>query len=171
MKDSTKIRFISDVDVDPTPVAVRKPFKLMKDNQRRYVRLEITSPVSLKKIKDIFGSFWPNGDAYSIEGSILNISSGGVLVEIDQPLNEGDLVLLRMTVEGIDTIDNILGMAKRCEAADDTAYLVGIEFITRHHLNDLLSQAEAETLDPSCCDFNERIRQVLQQYVVMEQRG
>ncbi len=170
MRDSSKVRFVSDVDVDTTPVAVRKPFKLMKENQRRYVRLEITSPVSLKKIKDIFGSFWPHGDAYSIEGHILNISSGGVLVEIDQPLNDGDLVLLQMTVEGVETVDNILGKAKRCEAADDTAYLVGIEFITRHHLNDLLSQAEAETIDPACGDFNERIRQVLQQYVVMDQR-
>ena len=171
MKDSSKVRFVEDVDVDSAPVAVRKPFKLMKDNQRRYVRLEITSPVSLKKIKDIFGSFWPNGDEYSIDGHILNISSGGVLVEIDQPLNEGDLVLIRMTVQGVQTVDNILGLAKRCEAADETAYLVGIEFITKKHLIDLLSQAEAETIDPACCDFHERIKQVLQQYVVMEQRG
>jgi hypothetical protein len=33
----------------------------------------------------------------------------------------------------------------------------------------MLSSAEAETLDPNCCDFAERIKQVLQQYVVKEQ--
>jgi hypothetical protein len=169
MKDTSKVRFVSDVDVDTAPLTVRKPFKLLKDNQRRYVRLEITSPVSLKKIKDSVGSFWPDGDSYSIDGHILNISSGGVLVEIDQPLNEGDLVLLRMTVHNVETVDNILGLAKRCEAADEEFYLAGIEFITRKHLSDLLSSAEAETLDPSCCDFTERIKQVLQQYVVREQ--
>ena len=169
MKDTSKVRFVSDVDVDTAPFTVRKPFKLLNDNQRRYVRLEITSPVAVRKIKDSDGSFWPDGDSYSIDGHILNISSGGVLVEIDQPLTEGDLVLLKITVQNAQTVDKILGLAKRCEAADEEFYLAGIEFINRQHLSDLLSSAEAETLDPNCCDFTERIRQLLQQYVVQEQ--
>jgi len=92
MEDITKTKFVSDVDVNEAEIEVRRPFRLKREKQRRFVRLEISSPMSLKKIKDAFGNFWPAGEGYTIEGVVLNISAGGVLVEVDEPLNEGDIV-------------------------------------------------------------------------------
>ena len=139
MKDTTRVKFVTDVDVEDTEIKVRRPFRLDKENQRRFVRLEISSPMSLNKIKDIFGNFWPAGEGYTIDGDILNISAGGVLVEIDQPLNEGDIVTMRFSLQGAETLDNVLGIVKRVDQ-DESCYLVGIEFICRDYLLDKLSK-------------------------------
>ena len=81
MKTTSKTKFISDVNMEDKKITSRRPFPVRQENQRRYVRLEISSPMDLRRIKDIFGNFWPNDDGDMVHGSILNISAGGVLVE------------------------------------------------------------------------------------------
>ncbi len=167
MKDTTRTKFITDVDVKNTEVKVRRPFRLDQDNQRRFVRLEISSPVSLNKIKDIFGNFWPAGEGYTIEGDILNISATGLLVEIDQPLNEGDIVAMRFFLQGVETLDNVLGAVKRIER-DEGRYLAGLEFIGRDYLLDKLSRGELEMLSENLSNFTQTVQDVLKKYTYRE---
>lgn len=167
MKDTTRVKFVTDVDVNDTEIKVRRPFRLDKENQRQFVRLEISSPMSLNKIKDTFGNFWPAGEGYTIDGDILNISAGGVLVEIDQPLNEGDIVAMRFSLQGAETLDNVLGTIKRTDQ-DESCYLVGIEFIGRDYLLDKLSEGEMEMLSENLSNFTQTVQDVLKKYIYRE---
>jgi hypothetical protein len=167
MKDTEKVRYIHDIETGPTPLAARKPFKVEMQDSRRFVRIEISSPMSLSKIKDAGGNFEPDGDWHTLHGLILNISAGGVLVEVDQPLLEGDVVSMHFTLQEIESIDNVLGLVKRADE-DEGAFLAGIQFITREYLRDIFSQAEMDLLPDRLTNFNESIRDVLNKYIFLE---
>lgn len=165
MNDTPRTRFINDVEVTDKHWQIRKPFKVSQDNQRRFIRLEIATPLMLRKVRDIFGNFWPTQDEYQVDGEILNISPGGVLAELNQPLNENDIVALRFSLQETEIVDNILGLVKRVDNDEDT-YLTGIEFITREQLEDRLSEAEMELLSDELGSFDNRVNEVLQRYLV-----
>jgi len=167
MTDTTKTKFISEVSMQEKEIKVRPPFKLHTDNQRRFVRLEISSPMSLKKVKDVFGNFRQHKEEFTISGTILNISEGGILVELDQPLNEGDIVSMRFTLQGVVTLENVLGTVKRTDQ-DNTCYLAGIEFVDRNYLLDKLSQAEMEMISENLSDFETTVQDVLKKYIYRE---
>ncbi len=167
MKDTTRIKHVSDVNLEEKRIKGRPPFRVQRENQRRFVRLEISSPMSLHKVKDIFGNFWPDGEGYAIHGEILNISAGGVLVEVDQPLNEGDIVSMRFSLQEVETLDNVLGIVKRTDQSED-CLLAGIEFVGKESLCDMLSQGELEMLSEEFTDFKQRVQDVLQKYIYRE---
>ncbi len=170
MKKDSKARFVSDVDLSTSAVKARKPFKVSNDNQRRFVRIEISSPMAMRRLKDIFGNFWPSEERYLIEGTILNISAGGVLVEIDQPLNEGDIVSMRFRLQEVEDLHNVLGLVKRSEQ-DADYYLSGIEFITAQQLQDKLSRAELDLLGDNINDFQGSVQKALEKYLYHEKES
>ena len=163
MKNTDRTRFISEVETDPKNLTFKRPFKAETDGKRRFVRLEISSPVSLKTLKDIFGHFAPDQQTTTIEGTILNISDGGVLVDLTAPVNEGDIVVIRFTLQEEETVDNVLGLIKRSET-DGDCFLTGIEFINRNRLSDLLSEGEIDLLSNELTDFGGRVGTVLKRY-------
>jgi len=168
MTQHSRTRFISDVDVSQDNVIALKPLKLSRDNHRRYVRLTISSPVHFRKVKDIFGNFTPESGDYPIDGTILNISEGGLLAELDQPLNEGDIVAMRIIMEKVEPLDGVLGLVKRCDH-DEDCNLVGIQFVRRDELIDQLSQGEMELLSEELAHFDQTVRQLLSRYLQLRQ--
>ncbi|MBU0983195.1 MAG: PilZ domain-containing protein, partial [candidate division Zixibacteria bacterium] len=112
-----------------------EPFEVEYEQKRRFVRLEISSPMSMRKVRDSRGNLWPEGDHQVIHGEILNISAGGVLVDLEQALNTGDLVSMHFTLNGVEGLDNVLGSVKRIEPCDD-CFVAGIEFVSRDYLLD-----------------------------------
>jgi len=167
MKNTTKARFVSDVEVKDSNLRVRPPFRLNRENHRRFVRFEISSPMTLHKIKDIFGNFWPSDEEHAINGVILNISAGGILVEIDQPLSENDIVSMRFSLQGVETLENVLGTVKRTDQ-EENCCLAGIEFVGREYLCDKLSQGELEMLPENLSHFYQRVQDVLGKYIYHE---
>ncbi|MFZ5979242.1 MAG: PilZ domain-containing protein [Candidatus Zixiibacteriota bacterium] len=167
MKKDEKVKYVKDVATGENDLAVRKPFRMNRENQRRFIRLEISSPMTLKKIKDAAGNFWPEGDWHVINGMILNISAGGVLVEVDQPLLEGDVVSMYFTLQDVECLDNVLGLVKRVDG-EDGFFLAGVEFITREYLTDLFSRGEMDLLPENLTNFDESVRTVLNKYVYAE---
>lgn len=160
-------KFISDVNIKEKNVIGKKPFKVCVDDNRSYVRLEISAPMTLNVLKDIFGNFNPGIDNDVIKGSILNISSGGVLVESEEPLNEGDILAMRFMLQESETIDNVLGIVKRCDT-DEFGTLTGIAFVDREHLLDKMSSAELDLLSAQVTNFQDSINKVLNQYLSSE---
>ena len=165
MNDMPRTRFINDVEVTDKTWRVRKPFKVSRENQRSYIRLEISTPMTLRKVRDMFGNFWPTQEDYHIDGEILNISPGGVLADLNQPVNENDVVALRFGLQGVETVDSILGLVKRVDQ-DDDKYMTGIQFINREELEDRLSEAEIELLSDSLNGFENRVDEVIKRYLV-----
>ncbi|MCX6826992.1 MAG: PilZ domain-containing protein, partial [candidate division Zixibacteria bacterium] len=110
------------------------------------------------------GGFWPQGNGASHSGSIINLSAGGVLILSDSTLEEGTILLLKMSLQDIEVIDNVIGMVKRVDA-DENAWLLGVEFITVEYLDDIFSRSELDTLPGSIASFDEQVKKTLNKYV------
>ena len=149
---------------DRNTVSVRAPFKLEKDEKRQFIRIEITDPLGYSILKDRAGSFWPKGDGPAYTGSILNISAGGVLIIGQAPLQEGTLVIIKMNLQGVEVIKDVIGIVKRSEQ-DENDWLVGIEFITRESLVDYMTAAEFDMIPEDVRSFNEHLQDILNNYV------
>lgn len=143
---------------------VKPPFKIMEDNRRKFIRIDIDAPLTFCTIKSGEGTFWAECDGPSGDGEILNISAGGILMFTRHPIMEKTLVSMSMKLEGCETIDNILGLVKRTEI-DSGGYLVGLESITRERLKDVLNEEEIEQLPQSLSSFTERLQTLLNQYI------
>jgi hypothetical protein len=143
---------------------VKPPFKIMEDNRRRFIRIDIDAPISFCTIKSAEGEFWADCDGPSGDGEILNISAGGILMYTNQPVMENTLVSISLKLEGCETIDHILGLVKRAEI-DSGGYLVGMESITREKLNDVLGSGEIDQLPETLSSFTDRIQSVLNHYI------
>lgn len=143
---------------------VKPPFKIMEDNRRRFIRIDIDAPISFCTIKSSEGEFWAECNGPSGDGEILNISAGGILMYTDQPVMENTLVSISLKLEGCETIDHILGLVKRSEI-DSGGYLVGLESITREKLNDVLGSGEIDQLPETLSSFTEKIQSVLNHYI------
>ena len=167
MKTDRKTRHVKEIATDKGTLRARRPFKVSQEEKRRFIRLEISTPMSLHKIKDREGQYWTHGDWQAIHGVILNISAGGVLVDLDQALEEGDVVSMHFTLQDVEGLDNVLGLVKRMDI-DTEGCVAGIEFISREYLIDHLSQAELELLGSEYTNFDHSIRQVLDRYVDRE---
>ena len=166
MIDSENKPHDSDRSAVADGLAVTEPFELERDNQRRYIRLEILSPVELAIVKDIFGTFHYQSGERTVDGSILNISPGGILVELDQPVNEGDIVSMTFTIENSETLEHVLGVVKRLDI-NEGFQLAGIEFVNKERLTDRLTRPEMEELDESYADFAAKIKDVLKRHVYL----
>ena len=143
---------------------VKPPFKIMEDNRRKFIRVDIDAPIYFCTIKSAEGAFWAECDGPSGDGEILNISAGGILMFTRHPVMEKTLVSMSLQLEGCETIDNILGLVKRTEI-DSGGYLVGLESITREKLNDVLDKEEIEQLPKSLSSFTERLQSLLNNYI------
>ena len=167
MKNLEKVKFVSEVDIGDGQVEVRKPFKMDRDQQRRFIRLEISAPVWMKSVKDSLGDFSHEQD-YQFHGTVLNISAGGVLVDLEEEISERDIVLMRFILQDVEELDNVLGVVKRVEN-DGEGWLAGIEFISRDNLMDMLSQAEIDLLSENANGFEERVHELLGKYLYRDE--
>lgn len=160
-----RLKIISDIEAGENVLSVKKPFKLYKEEKRRFIRLEISEPIDLSILKDDVEGYWPEGDGPKYEGSILNLSAGGVLVLSDSPVKEGMLVLLKISLQDVEILDNIIGLVKRVDDDTDGERLIGIEFISREYLEDVFSFSEIEFLPENVTSFNEQLKKTMNKYV------
>jgi len=167
MKDEKQSKFITEHNVQDSSKNVKLPFKLSERNRRQFIRVEIVSPLYVQRIKSAEGEFWPDGQGQPVEGSIINISLGGVLIDIDDSFSPGDIVTLRFNLQGEVIVENVLGMVKRSDESEGN-YLTGIEFIDRSKLEDILSEAELNILPLEFSGFNDNIQKILQKYLTEE---
>ena len=167
MKDEKQTKFITEHDVQDAGKNVQPPFELSEHNRRQFIRVEIVSPLYVQRIKSAEGEFWPDGQGQPVEGSIINISLGGVLIDIDDPFSPGDIVTLRFNLQGEVIVENVLGRVKRSDKSEGN-YLTGIEFIDRSKLEDILSEAELNILPLEFSGFNDNIQKILQKYLTEE---
>ncbi len=164
MKQPKKPKFITEHEVQGKEQIVQPPFKVTQETKRRFVRVEITSPLFLQRIKGSDGGFWPEGQGRAMSGSILNISLGGVLVDLEESVNPGDIVTLKFNLQGEVILQNVLGLVKRSEESEGK-FLTGVEFIERESLTDKMSGAEMNLLSDEIAGFNDNVRKILKKYI------
>lgn len=163
MEDS-RLKIISEIEAGENVASVRAPFRLYQDRKRRYIRLEISKPISYSILKDRSGGFWPQSDGPLYDGVILNISAGGVLIIGDAPIDEGTILVMKITLQDIEVIDKVVGVVKRSEV-DEEVWLIGIEFVSREYLVDYFSAAQFDVISKDIATFDEQLRKALNKYV------
>ena len=163
MSKQSKVKYVSDYDLNDSDVLVKKPFRVNKEEKRRFIRIEISSPISMHNLKNDISKLAEVKD-YSIEGTIFNISPNGVLVELQESVSLEDFLLMRFTIQDVETIDSVLGIVKRIESEEDS-HLVGIEFLTPAVVSDRLSQPEIELLQESVSNFNDGLHKTIEKYL------
>ncbi len=167
MDHSEKVKHVRDIPTELEDFKARKPFNVREDNQRRFVRLEISAPMSMRRIKDTEGGFWAEGDEQDICGVILNISAGGLLVDLDQVIGRGDIVSMRFTIQDVEALDNVLGRVKRVDAESGSC-IAGIEFVSASYLMDHFSEAEMQLITENHRHFDDSVHEVLGKYISRE---
>ena len=167
MASREKVKYIQEVPAAETVLTARRPFEIQNENRRKFVRIEISSPMTLRKIRDTGGRLWPEGEWHVINGTILNISDGGVLVDVDQQLQESEIVSLHFIMQDVEPLADVLGQVMRVDQ-DEEGCLVGIRFITKQSLADRLSQAELDLLPGTLTEFQTCIKGALEKYVYAE---
>jgi c-di-GMP-binding flagellar brake protein YcgR len=106
-----------------------------KAQKRRYVRLEVFSPVAFSSIvvePDKRVRLHPEKKS----GLLLNLSGGGALISTTDRATEGEYMLMKFDIKGFDALTSVLGKVKRVETSEDGESLVGIEFLALEHVAD-----------------------------------
>ncbi|KPK77668.1 MAG: hypothetical protein AMJ89_02055 [candidate division Zixibacteria bacterium SM23_73] len=145
------------------PLTGKSPFPIRSSQGRKYVRIEITSPVNFRLLLPKREKIRLSKDQCS--GRILNLSCGGILLESGVAIREGTFLLLSLNLNGIVVLEGILGRTKRVEPTEDGEYLVGVEFCLREELENFASKEQIEKLPLKVASFNHRLREIIQSYV------
>jgi len=137
--------------------------------RRRWVRLEIFSPVILHQLIIDEAGQSVKRSGHEKSAMILNISGGGVLLSTFDSLSEGDYLLMKFEIKGFDALADVLGKAKRVEHCPDGENLIGIEFLTPSNLDEdwLSNQLKGMVEDP--LGFSERLHSLVSRYVFRHQ--
>lgn len=139
---------------------IKQPLQLYKERKRRFVRLEIAAPVTY----GVLNIDRPLDEALQNQhnGTMLNLSGGGVLMVVDQSLTEGTYLTMSFELAGSDLITGIAGKVKRIDDDGEGGYLVGIEFCSETELNSVFGNANIGSVISS---FDNKVKRFLLKYI------
>jgi hypothetical protein len=145
------------------PLTEKDPFPIKSSQGRKYVRIEVASPVDFRLLIPKRGRLRLAKDQCS--GRILNLSCGGLLLESRKTIPEGAFLLLSLNLNGLVILEGVLGKTKRLESTGDGGYLVGVEFCLREELENFASKEEIEKLPVKVGSFNHKLKEIILSYV------
>lgn len=139
-----------------------------KQQKRRHVRLDIFSPVSFHTLvveKDYRVRSKPGKKA----GILLNLSGGGALISSTDEVVDGELLLMKFDIKGLETMSDVIGKVKRVEQCEDGENLVGVEFVTTDHIDDPKLTEALSHLSGDPLTFTETLQRVVSRFVFQRQ--
>ncbi|GEM_PF-4114100 len=137
-----------------------------KGKKRNSVRIDIASPFTLRKLNLPFNKNRGLINKKIIHGMILNISGSGILAAIDTKLKVDSYVALKLDLRGLESIENVIGKAKRVEKIEHSEYLTGIEFVEQGELVGRFQLTDKEIITDELSNFNESVNRVISKYVL-----
>lgn len=148
---------------DPSSILEDTPFQLRTSEGRKYVRVELSSPVQFRLLtcekRNIRLSETPS------PAEILNLSEGGMLLVTDSVVPEEGFMLLTLSLNQLVVLDGVLAKIKRAECSGGGDFLVGLEFVSRQELERLTSPQEIERLSVRVTSFDGKLREILSSYL------
>jgi c-di-GMP-binding flagellar brake protein YcgR len=139
---------------------IKQPLRLYREKRRRYVRLEISAPITFSGI-DLDRPL-EHTHVNQQNGTILNISGGGVLIACQTDLAEGGYITMNLELTGCDLLTGVAGKVKRVDEDGEGGYLIGVEFCSEPELNGVFGSANIGSVISS---FDNRIRRFLLRYI------
>lgn len=145
-------------------VAVKKPFKVYHHKRRRYVRLEVNSPIKFKIFNPPDLDLDLN-DKQTCIGTVLNISGGGVLMESDYRVRENDYLIMEVSLMDAEPLSGIIGKVKRVDDDEKERPLIGVEFLVADQIKEEMPSEILDSIGEKIFSFDEQIRRMLLKYV------
>jgi hypothetical protein len=145
------------------PLAEKDPFPIRSSQGRKYVRIEVSSPIDFRLLVPKRGRI--RLATKQCSGKILNLSCAGLLLESKRTIPEGAFLLLSLNLNGLVILEGVLGKAKRLESTGDGEYLVGVEFCPKEKLEDFASKEEIEKLPVKVGSFDHKLKEIISRYV------
>jgi len=145
-------------------LTVREPFEIMTLESKKYVNFEVSSPVTIVSLRDLSDNLSYNTDSLQWEGRILNFSPDGLLMEIDQSFRSNEILLMGISIQGIEKKYYVLGQVKKVELFNGS-YLVGIEMPSKSALQSCFTESEMEMLLNIGDDFMSQLIQTINEYI------
>lgn len=136
-------------------------------HKRRFVRLDITSPVEIKLLVKPENENQEPG-LIPFKGEVLNVSAGGVLIESEDAVPEDNYVIMEFELNNTDRISGIVGKVKRCDSEEESIHLIGVEFCTREEIDANCPKEYMPLIGEQCLSFTEKVRELLDKYVFSE---
>jgi c-di-GMP-binding flagellar brake protein YcgR len=149
---------------DSRKTVIKKPFKVYQHKRRKYVRLEVNSPLKFKVFNppDLDLNL---DDKQTCIGSVMNISGGGVLMETEYKVRENDYLIMEMSLLDADTMTGIIGKVKRVDSDEKEHPLIGVEFMSPEQLQEEMPAEILDCIGEKIFSFDEQIRRMLLKYV------
>jgi len=139
------------------------PFPLGRSHGRRYVRIELSSPIHFRLLSCKKGKLKLSRDR--TRGEILNLSEGGMLLITDHPVPEDGFMLLTLNLNKLVILEGVLGKIKRVETSGEGDFLVGVEFAPKEELEKQTSLEQIEELPVKVASFNHKLREIITSYL------
>lgn len=132
--------------------------------RRRYVRLDITSPIDIKLLVPASGENETAG-MIPFRGEVINVSAGGMLIESTDAMPENEYIVLEFELNKKAKLEGIVGKIKRCDTEDDCRHFVGIEFCTKEDIDQNCPAEYQQLLNEQCVSFDEKVRELINKHV------
>lgn len=155
-------------DVDPktrslASVLQGTPFPLRTSQGRRFVRVELSSPTRFRVLTCNRRRIKLSKKQHN--GEILNLAESGMLLATDSAIPEQGFILLTLNLNGLVTLEGVLGKIKRVEPSGQGDSLVGLQFVPREELERHTSAEEIKSLPVTVSSFNQKLRQAIASYL------
>jgi hypothetical protein len=141
----------------------RIPFPVGTSDGRKYVRLELSSPVEFHVLTHSSGKLKLSRKKSSAE--ILNLSQGGMLLVTDSPVPPDGFMIVTLNLNGLVVLDGVLGKIKRVEPSGEGDFLVGLQFAAEAELEKLASPEDIRRLPVKVTSFRHKISQIISSYI------
>jgi len=110
-------------------------------SQRRFRRVNLVSVVRMATYPLVARGTKELGDLRWMETNSINISSGGLAIEVPSLLEEDVHLLMNIELNNLPLPKMMLGKVRHCWPLEDLHFQVGVEFITREYACRLFSPA------------------------------
>ncbi len=134
-------------------------------SQRRFHRVYLTSivrlatyPLAARGTRDLSELRW-------METSAINISSGGLAVEVPSVLDEDVHLLMNVDLESLPLPKMLLGKVRHCWPLENLHFHAGVEFVTREAACRLFSPAVMRRLPASLFAYRGSDREKLNRVI------
>lgn len=154
--------------VDPrikslTSVPEETAFSLETSAGRKYVRLELSSPIRFRLLTCGKGKL--KLSKVKISADILNLSEGGMLLLTGSAVPDEGFMVLTLNLNRLVMLEGILGKIKRVEPSGEGDFLVGLQFASDEELKQLASSEEIGRLPVKVVSFDHKIREIISGYL------
>lgn len=180
MRDDAVYQYNTQIRMQKTArvkfYVIGPPKNVKRVQRRQFVRIEMLQKIRYAIVDSADNDSSESDELSWNDGTIVNLSGGGVLLKNDNGIKQGTLVVLNMSfLTEYDLPDMIVAVCKR-SFKDNGTHMSGFEFLRNNQLKRACNSAQLKRLPESVRAFdnlaqNEMINFVFRRQIELHQKG